>query len=153
MSKEEKELKTAFAAAWLKNPADPYKAAFSIIADTSEALKAAQLWVEDSFVASEKLRLLGEQGISTFLPDKDDLLKMVWAIVANDKIDAEVKLKAGRFYAELRNYIEKPTIGGNSIVNNGVMVIERHGNDEEWEKECKQQQAALAERGKTINAC
>jgi hypothetical protein len=147
------EQKTAFARAWLKEP-DAYKAAFTVIADTGEAMKAASMWVNDTFVNAEKLRLLGELGQTSFLADKDDLCKLIWSIAINEKIGADLQLKAGKLYAEVRNFIEKPNQLGNQIVNNGVMIVERHGNDNQWERECREQQEELANSGKQIiNAC
>ena len=144
------EQKTAFAMALLKNPDNPFQAALSILPDTPSAvgfaLQIAQLWVNDKFVAEEKLRLIEELGSATFLPTKVDQCRDIWKMATNEKLDEEVRLKAHRLYAEIMGNIEKPTVNNNinnGIVNNGVMIVPVSTSMDEWEKAASAQQREL----------
>jgi uncharacterized protein with NAD-binding domain and iron-sulfur cluster len=141
----EKEQKTAFAAAILKNPGDPFSAALSVIPNTGLALQAAQKWLDDEFVKSEKIRLVLELGEKSFLPTKEDQLRDVYSMAKDEKLDADIRLKAHRLYAEMQGNIEKPAQGGNTtqILAQNVMIVRDHGTDDDWENNAVNQQREL----------
>jgi hypothetical protein len=144
---EQAELKTRFAEELLREP-NEFKAALIVFPnDVATAMRVAGEWAHDTFVASEKLRLLDDLGPKAFLISKEDQAKDIYAIAQDEKLDVEVRLKAHRLYAEIMGNIEKPQTGVNVNVGvqSHVMVVKDHGTDDEWESKAIKQQARLVE--------
>jgi hypothetical protein len=146
--KTELELKHEFAAALLKTPEDPFKAAFSVIPDVGQACEVATKWPNDSEVRAQQLRLIEQHGEMEFLPSKEQQCKDIYyGIAENKNIDVETRLKAHRLYAEMRSHIDKPmpAQAGMQVINQGIMVVRDHGTDDEWENKAVNQQRKLIE--------
>lgn len=151
----EDELKRKFALALLKHPGNPFQAGIEVFGtDTGKALFVGSNWLNDPIVEEEKARLLEDGGEMALLPSKSDLARKVWEMATCDegegskRIDFEDKLKAFRFYAELREFIKKPGEStsegsGNTNVQNNVMVVHQHGTNEEWSDALREQQRKL----------
>lgn len=136
------EQKTAFAAALLRSPDDPFKAATQVFGDFQNQIQAATKWILDPFVKGEQLRLLTEKGEKAFLPSKEDQLKDIY-MLATKSIDEEIRLKAHRLYAEIAGNIEKPGTANVTVAVQNVMVVKDHGSDDEWEQKAIKQQKIL----------
>lgn len=139
--------KIAFAAALLKWPTDPFKAAFSVFSDTGTAMQVAVQWRNDPVVLAEQSKLLEVEGPKPFLPTKEDQARDIYDIATASIYDSEVRLKAHRLYAEVMGFIEKPAA---PMVNTGtitqcVMIVPDKGTDKEWEKKTIEQQRKLIE--------
>lgn len=142
----QQELKRKFAEAMLKLDGDPFKAAFSIIPDVGLAMQAANTWPTDPIVAEAKILLLEEKGLRSFLPTKDEQARDIYNMANCEKLDAEVRLKAHRLYAEIMGNIERPalpTASNTNIIAQNVMVVKDHGTNDDWEMQAMQQQGKL----------
>lgn len=106
----EEALKLAFAAALLKTPNDPFKAALSII-DSSKtagpAMWAANYWPNDPAVKAEVERLKAEQGELAFLPSKADLARALWDKAHHERTTNDDFTKMARLYAEIMDFVPK----------------------------------------------
>jgi hypothetical protein len=146
MQADETILKDAFAAALLRQPNDPFRAALQIFgSDTRRALQVSQEWVCDLYVLSKQAELLEAMGEDAFLPNKAMTARRIWDL-ANTTTDTRDKIAALKLYAEVRSYIEKPgdKINTNLTINqNRVMVIKDHGSDDDWERRAGEQQMKL----------
>lgn len=150
--KTEEEQKRAFAAALLRTPDDPVKAAFASIPSTGLAIQAAKLWLTDPIVVAEKIRLIETNGLKSFLATKEEQAKDIYQMATDTRIDEEVRLKAHRLYAEILGHIEKPQLLPPSLtVNTGVMLVRDHGTNEEWEQKAILQQKTLIAHATVIN--
>lgn len=141
-------MKTAFAVNLLRVGKSDYKSyskiAFEVCSDTSFALQIANAWPRDPFVIDEMTRLIGEQGNSSFLPDKEKQGRDIYAICLDDKVDVEVRLKAHRLYAEIFGHIVKEPAAPFGInISQNVMVVRDMGSNEDWERGAIKQQRAL----------
>lgn len=139
--------KQRFAAALLKQPGEPFKAALSIGLDTGKALRASSEWVNDEIVLKEQERLLeeNENGALDFLPTKADAARLAWDMANNDAAFIEDKLKALKLYADIRGFIEKPAAVNvdQRVTNNRVMLVKEFESDEDWEAKALEQQRKL----------
>lgn len=144
---EDEEMR-AFAAALLKTPDQPMKAAESVIAQTGRQLLAATVWVSDPRVKEYQLELLNKYGADKFLPTEVDQLQDIYRIATNTKLDEEVRLKAHELYAKIRQrYFTKPDVAApTNILANNVMVVNNHGTDVDWEQGLMEQQRKLTGR-------
>ena len=101
-------LKLAFAAALLKSPTDPFKAALSIItSSTVHALHAANFWPNDAAVKAEVERLKAEEGELSFLPNKADLARSLWERAHGERTSNDDFTKIARLYAEIMDFVPK----------------------------------------------
>lgn len=144
---DEAALKTAFAAALLKTPTEPFTAALIVFGvDTGRALRAAHEWYKDPFVTAECERLKSE-GFTKHNKEelRDELIDEMMKIVRNEKAFVDDRVKAGKLAAEIRGLIEKPqtNINNNVVTANKVMVVKDHGNNDDWEKRLLEQQRGL----------
>lgn len=139
------EHKRRFAELILKTPGDPFPSALAIFPDNIQrAMHAAMQWPNDPEVLNILSELKGDVGEMGFLPTKADLGRLVWDMANNKSIETEDRLKAAKLYAEIRGFVEKPAQGPNVVVNqNRVMIVESHGNDDEWSAKLAQQQRTL----------
>lgn len=150
MSNDETTLKQAFAAALLRSPNDPFRAALQVFgSDTGRALRASQQWVLDSEVVSCQVKLLEEYGEEQFLPDKLALARAVFELAQNPNKPTDERLKAYELYGKIRGFIDRPAIVNNMdnrsihLTTNKVMVMRDHGTDADWEQKALSQQQRL----------
>lgn len=155
MSEHEREYKLAYAKQLLLTPHDPFKAAFALFPDKSDAGRALQIghtWPADEFVKAEQQRLLSTGDARQFLPTKEAQAKAIYALTENDHEPLEDRLKAHRLYAELMGFIEKPAAGNQvNILNQGVMIVRDQGSDEQWEEKAINQQRTLIAPAQHVN--
>lgn len=149
MNDQEKAMKTAFAAALLKEPNNPFKAAMSVIGDddpgnTADAAFMATHWPKEKYVMEEMQRLQSKEGELAFLPSKADLARKIWEL-ANKPIDPGEQAKALKLYGEVMGFIEKPGTNVNVDARNlsrNVMVVKSH-DPAAWEDKARKQQRDL----------
>lgn len=146
-------LKKAFAAALLRFPNDPFKAALQLFpSNTLRALTVSQEWISDPFVLNAQSELIEELGEDHFLPSKLTLARRVFELGERERASQSERLAAFRLYAELRGFIEKPgfTVQNNTLINNQnrVMVMTDHGSNENWEAKALEQQTKLVEHSR-----
>lgn len=154
---DEKELlkrKKQFAHALLECDNLPGKAALIVFPEsefTGIALQLAQEWIRDPYVESETQRLLRETSGDGFLPSKSRQSLDLYALANDPKVDPDVRIKAHRLYAEMQGSIEKPIAGQTNILNQGVLIVSKHGTDEQWEKTAIESQRTLTGNQDAIN--
>lgn len=156
LAKDEVELEARqkeFAAHLLRMPDDPFKAALAVFgdADPGRALYAAQNWVRHPIVLAHMETLKQEHGALYFLPDKATVCRKVWDIAETAKTVAE-KTNAIKLYSDLMGFNPKPESNSSQNVfvgggNGGarVMVVTKHGDDNDWKEAARVQQAKLLE--------
>lgn len=139
-------LKDAFAAALLRQPNEPFRAALTVFgADNIKALECAQQWVSDTYVLSKQAELLEKLGEDSFLPNKAMLSRRVWE-AAESATDKKEKAALFKLYAEVRGFVDKggTNINTNVTLNqNRVMIMRDHGTDDDWERKASDQQLKL----------
>ena len=148
MERTQEELKIEFAKAWLRYPDDPYAAAkfaFPGEGNRGLALQAAYLWVNDSFVLEQRKQLI-EIAPEVGLPGKEDQLRDLYAIAANQEIDPKERVAAHKLYAEIKGYLQQkgPEV---NVTLQSVMLVKDHGSDAEWEERARAQQRTLIADG------
>lgn len=152
MSEQENVLKDSFAAALLRMPDDPFRAAAQIFGlDTIRCLHAAQIWVNDPYVLTKQAELLETLGEDSFMPSKLTLARRVYELAENPSTDKRERIKAYELYANIMGMIAKQSLIGhqtNVMQNNRVMVIKDFGTDEQWEKATREQQTKLIEHAR-----
>lgn len=122
------EAKQLFAAALLRWPKDPWRAAQEVFpTDTRAALFIMQAWPHDGYVKASQQALIKEFGREHFLPSMEETAHEVFhlATVAHT---VEDKLKSFELYAKMRGFIAKPADNANVNVNvsNKVLVIKEY---------------------------
>lgn len=145
---EEKTLKTAFAAAWLRWPNDAYMAAKSVEPHVGKAAWIAQNWTFDKIVLETMAELQRKGGSSVMLPTHDEFSVKLYHEIDNVK-DPETRLKYYKLFAESMGFIRKPDEnrngGGVNVFYNKVMVVPMAQTMDEWEQHAEKQQARLIE--------
>lgn len=144
---ETRAFKTRFAGELLRNPDQAFGAAQMVFgADTGRALFAAQNWINDDFVTSERARLLRDKGARAFLPNKEDYAREIWRMATDARTPIEEKRKFLDLYGDVMGHKERPQQGGINlnVTQNRVMIVKEHGSADEWEAAAKAQQFRLA---------
>ena len=138
------DLKQAYALQLLLCHGDAMQAARAICTDLSYSLFIAERWPTDLAVMRYKQELIAEHGEAFFLPSKYDVAHMLMQS-AERSITQDGRLKALKLYAELMDMLQKPgvVIDNSTNTTNKVMVVERYGNNEEWEQAAIEQQRKL----------
>lgn len=141
------EQREAYAAQLLRTPS-PFDAAVVVFgsakADIGKVAFVASTWPKDPVIIEITQRLLKGKGVESFLPTKEAAMRRIWEWTGSG-FDIEQQIKAMKLLGEFSGWISKPdvVIAPNATINNGVMVIESHGNTETWEESLKRQQTAL----------
>lgn len=138
--------KHEFAEALLYDPRNPYKVAKKICnGNLSDALYMAINWADDKEVIDIQNGILAETSQEQFLPSKYDVARDIHDHTRNN--DPDVSLRALKLYSDVMGFIEKPgvNINNNVQINDKVMVIPDHGDDDSWEDKLKNQQKNLIE--------
>lgn len=119
------EAKALFAAALLRYPLDPFKAATMVYPKHMQAcLWVMQEWPHDPYVQEIQGKLLDEHGPDAFLPTQQELAHELYNVAAKASL-TEDKLKAFELYAKVRGFINKPAEPANVNVSltNKVLVV------------------------------
>lgn len=139
-------LKKEFAAALIRWPDDPVRAATAVVGgDTQRAVQISIRWPRDPDVIAYRKELLEEHGAEAFTMSKAEVINKL-ADLADTARDSKDKIAALRQIAEIRGFIEKP--GTKIEVNNvapRVMIVRESGSDEEWEQKLAEQQEKLTD--------
>jgi len=141
---QERQLKAAFAEAWLHFPSDPHKAAQSVCTNTAISYRMALDWVFDPYVKECQEKLIKDRGEDYYLPNRTLLVRRIMEIGEDKTHTAKDRLAAYKLVAELRDFMPKPEQNTNIQINqNRVMIVKDHGTDEEWRLKIAAQQAKL----------
>lgn len=117
------ECKTNFAAALLRWPHEPFKAAILVFPKNMQAaMFIMQEWVHDDFVKDEQARLLDEHGADYFLPTQYELAHNVYALATGASV-VEDRIKGFRLYAEIRGFISKAPVVNNNVDNSTKVLV------------------------------
>lgn len=119
------EAKAAFAAALLRYPHDPFKAATYVYPKHMQAcLWIMQEWPHDPYVRELQAKLLDEHGADAFLPTQQELAHELYH-TATKATMTDDKIKAFELYAKVRGFINKPAEPANVNVSltNKVLVV------------------------------
>lgn len=145
MSENDDELKKEYAAALLRWPDDPVRAAKSVVGeDVQRAVQMSMRWVRDPVVVAHRRELVEEHGAEAFTMSKAELINKL-AEIADDARDSKDRIAALRNIAEIRGFIEKP--GTKIEVNTAprVMVVRDTGSNDDWERKLEEQQRVLTD--------
>jgi hypothetical protein len=145
----ENEQKLAFARYLLLTPDNPFEAARKVFKNNiPQVLLVYQEWQDDFVVLDEMERLRAEQGKRKFMDDAEDTAQFSKKLrtAAFDLGELEIAIKANEQYAKIMGFIQKPgtTINANTSITH-VMEVDKHGNDNDWEKTLLDQQALLTD--------
>lgn len=119
------EAKALFAAALLRYPHDPFKAATMVYPKHMQAcLWVMQEWPHDPYVLETQAKLIEDHGQDAFLPTQQELAHELYH-TATKATMTEDKLKAFELYAKVRGFINKPAEPANVNVSltNKVLVV------------------------------
>lgn len=145
-TENEDELKKDFAAALLRWPDDPVRAAKTVVGeDVQRAVKMSIQWIRDPLVVAHKKALLEEHGAEAFTITKAELINKL-SEIADEARDSKDKVAALAKIAEIRGFIEKP--GTKVEINNApqrVMIVRDTGDDAAWEAKLAEQQRKLTD--------
>lgn len=140
-------LKKEYAAALLRWPDDPVKAAQSVVGgDTQRAIQISIRWPRDPVVVAHKEELIEEHGAEAFTLSKAELINKLVTIADGERVDAKDRIAALAKVAEIRGFIEKP--GTKVEINNvapRVMLVRDSGSDDDWERKLAEQQRKLTD--------
>lgn len=145
MSENDDELKKEYAAALLRWPDDPVRAAKSVVGeDVQRAVQMSMRWVRDPVVVAHRRELVEEHGAEAFTMSKAELINKL-AEIADEARDSKDRITALRNIAEIRGFIEKP--GTKIEVNTAprVMVVRDTGSNDDWERKLEEQQRKLTD--------
>jgi hypothetical protein len=139
----ESELKSAFAYLLVKTN-DKFKAALQLVQnDIPKALWIAQHWANDVEVLQAKVSLIEAGDDMAMLPTKADLARSLWEM-GHSCEHADDRIKALKLFGDVCGYIDKPAPVTTVTVNqNKVMVVEDHGNNDDWQAKAIAQQQNL----------
>lgn len=138
--------KRQFAVALAKDPSEPWDAARAVWPhDTGYAIYVKQHWPHDPEIMAYIQAVHDVAGVAGQLPTQDEYALHLWKL-AKQALDDDVRLKYLRLYAETTGALKRPSGDAGVVINqNRVMIVERLGSDEEWEKTTSGQQQALQE--------
>lgn len=134
----------------LDNPQEIFKVATEFRPDhMGEALRIAQTWPQDPDVIAERIRLTNEGfGVDEKEKIKKECIDLLLAIARDKTKWPEDRIKAIKELGSISGIVQdnKTNINVNNTTNvtqNRVMVVNNHGNDDEWEAQLMQQQEKL----------
>jgi len=139
-------MKKLFAAAWLRQPENPYSAAREVEARPGFAVWIAQTWVDDEDVLGECTRLRAALGPIAAVPSKEQFAFEVYSKPCKD--DA-TKLRYLEFFAKLMGYIDEGKGSGvnvNILNQQKVLAVPMGSTDAEWEHIAQEHQKTLQAR-------
>jgi hypothetical protein len=146
--------KQRLAAAFLRYPSEPLKAAISVFgaAEIGKASWAAFALVQDTEILALQAKLIvSADGLKHLLPTKEAVALRLWNW-SDQAFELDDKIKATKLLCEILDYIPKPgtNINFNKVVNK-VMLVPTAASDEEWEKNIAEQQAKLVADAKSVH--
>lgn len=133
------EAKDAFAAASLRFPNEPLKAALAVFPhNMTAALFIMQEWPHDAYIVARKKVLLETDGPEAYLPSKYELAHDVYH-VASTTTDAETRIKAYKLFADIQGHISKPStaVQINTHVKQKVLVVHKYDDKTVEEAQAK----------------
>lgn len=139
-------LKKLFAAAWLRQPDNPFAAAREIEEHSGKAIWIAQNWLEDETVLAEKTRLKAMLGPIVTVPSKEQFAADIYSKKCKD--DA-TQLRYYEFFAKLMGYIDADTKGGvnvNILNQQKVLAVPMATSEDDWQRIAQDHQKTLAAR-------
>lgn len=139
-------LKKLFAAAWLRQPENPFAAAREVETHPGKAVWISQNWLEDETVLAEKTRLLALMGPLVTVPSKEQFAAEVYAKKCKD--DA-VQLRYLEFFAKLMGYIEEGKGSGvnvNILNQQKFMPVPAFASEDEWQRIAQEHSRELQAR-------
>lgn len=145
-------LKREFAREWLKQPDNPYAAAYRMFpGDVATACASASAWIKDPLVIAEMRRIRDEEPTASQLPTREELAQRIIGIADNTGLAADERYKGYKLAADILGYIQKPgvslTAGSGPIQS--VMLVPKYDTESDFERVAKRQQAALIQQGQT----
>lgn len=140
------ELKKLFAAG-LAQGLEPFVAMCNAVpghmsitySNLSNRADLAKRWEQDPEVLA--FLSVDEGGLS-----RDALARELWLSIQRTK-DPAGKAKLARELSAIMGWVEAPGKKAGPEVVPGVMLVQAHGSDEDWEKAAQSQQSALAKAG------
>lgn len=139
-------LKKLFAAAWLRQPDNPYAAAREVEARPGVAAWISQHWLEDEDVLAEKTRLVAALGPLVTVPTKEQFAAEVYAKKCKD--DA-TQLRYYEFFAKLMGYVDEGKGNGvnvNILNQQKIMPVPAFSSDDEWQRIAQEHSKELQSR-------
>lgn len=140
-------LKEEFARLLLKEPSEPFKIALILYPNnTGQALRVANEWPNDPLVKQIQKQLIEEEGEMAFVATKADQAQLAWKFANNELWMPQDRIKALELCGKFTGAIERPSLiqqNNNTQVNNNVMIVTDHGDDENWERKTMEQQKRL----------
>lgn len=138
-------LKKLFAAAWLRQPDNPYAAAREVEDHPGKAIWISQNWCEDDDVLNERTRLKTALGPIATVPTKEQFAAEVYAKKCKD--DA-TQLKYFEFFAKLMGYTDddKGGVHVNILNQQKVLAVPMASNEDEWQHIAQERQKVLSSR-------
>ena len=129
-------LKKLFAAAWLRQPENPFAAAREVEPDhAGRQYYISENWLTDPVVIAEKDRLVALLGPIARVPTKEEFALEVYR--KKCKSDSE-QLAYFKFFAELMGYTADkggaPNVNINNMVGVRIMPVPLAASDDEWER-------------------
>lgn len=141
------DLRTKFAAEYLRLNRDAYKAGASVWpSEPNRGLMLGMELIKDEKVQAIIDELLSTKGPRAFLASKEEAAAKIYdfATTSERNIPAKERLMAFQLFCRVMGYIEAPGTNVNiNQTNNKVMVVQNHGTDEEWEYQLEAQQLKL----------
>lgn len=111
---DESELKAAFAAFLIAEPAQDHTGAFAAALklfpaekDRGEACRVAFAWPTDPEVIIELQRLRNEGVNNAKVPTKEQVIETLWDLARNEKVAPKDRAVSARIVAEMMNFIPK----------------------------------------------
>lgn len=139
-------LKKLFAAAWLRQPDNPFAAAREVEDRPGHAVWISQHWVEDESVLAERTRLKAALGPIATVPSKEQFAAEIYAKKCKD--DA-TQLRYFEFFAKIMGYVDADKTGGvnvNILNQQKVLAVPMASNEDEWQVIAQEHQKKLAAR-------
>lgn len=139
-------LKKLFAAAWLRQPDNPYAAAREVEEHPGKAIWISQNWLEDPAVLDEKTRLKAALGPLVAVPTKEQFAAEVYAKKCKD--DA-TQLRYYEFFAKLMGYVEDGKGSGvnvNILNQQKFMPVPAFASDDDWQRIASEHSRELMQR-------
>lgn len=140
-------LKKLFAAALVREPGNPFKAAMSVFPDdVGSALLYAPQWNIDSEVIAEMNKIEEESELIDIIPTKKEAALLAWTLANNDWLKGKERVDALRLFSEIAGHMPDKTVNKNIKNDNAVnrvMIVKDHGEDDEWELKLATQQKGL----------
>lgn len=147
------EQKRAFAAALFRQPDLPYMAAGEVTDDAVERYRIATTWPNDPDVLAF-LNAIGHEPVDVEtenLPSRGEFVRLMWEKLHEEGLNGREFAAVAKVYADARGYTKAGEGGATATnVNVKVMVQERFGSDDQWERDARARQRDLVTSGTAV---